>query len=479
MIHQQYTKPSTGFILISVVVLQFILVDVSRGDDSQKLLNLLKKHQCLDCHQRDGFKEGIEKNDEKFKTEDPNLGEQGRVPPTLDGVGAKFNRVWLRQIIVQGTRSRPYMKPAMPKYSSEVADELVDLFIKVDSGKLPKVPEMAFPRNVNAKRFGRDLAGTDGLGCITCHTFKGKKPGAMGALDISLMGQRVTRDWFHQYMSNPQRFSPQTIMPAFWAGGQSPKPEILDGDPFQQIEALWLYLGEGYGAGAPRGIRWPRIEIKSASPNEAVMLRRSFPGVGKRGIGVGFPAKINFVFNAERLAMAMLWAGDFVDAAGVFASQGSGSARPLSRDVVRFPNNPNIAYLTSQSAEWPQWTERPAGYQFQGYSLNEAQYPTLKYSVQGTQIQDAFSDKSSAEIPTLVRKVRSKGLKDSGDLYFQVVATGDVEMLSPQKARIAKNLTIQIVSDHRFILVDKNQEELRVKISDESKPLEIHYSMEQ
>ena len=39
------------------------------------------------------------------------------------------------------------------------------------------------------------------------------------------------------------------------------------------------------------------------------MLRRSYPEVGKRGIGVGYPQGVNLVFDAEQMRLAMIWKG--------------------------------------------------------------------------------------------------------------------------------------------------------------------------
>ena len=167
----------------------------------------------------------------------------------------------------------------MPRFTGPAIDHLIHDLVAND--QLPDIAPVQLPERNQAARLGRDLAGTDGLACVTCHTFKNKQAGAMGAIDLTLLGQRVTRNWFHHYLKNPTRFSPSTLMPSFWPGNASPLSEILSGDADQQIEALWTYLREGYGMGSPKGIQREPMRLL-ANQGEAVMLRRSYRGIGKR-----------------------------------------------------------------------------------------------------------------------------------------------------------------------------------------------------
>ena len=44
-----------------------------------------------------------------FETTQPEMGDEGRVPPPLDGVGAKLQPEYLKQILDKGAQDRPYM----------------------------------------------------------------------------------------------------------------------------------------------------------------------------------------------------------------------------------------------------------------------------------------------------------------------------------------------------------------------------------
>ena len=65
----------------------------------------------------------------------------------------------------------------------------------------------------------------------------------------------------------------------------------------------------------PRGVVRERLEI--VVTDEAKMLRRSYQGIGKRGIGVGYPGGVNLAFDAEQMRLAMIWKGKFLDPGGV------------------------------------------------------------------------------------------------------------------------------------------------------------------
>ena len=70
------------------------------------------------------------------------------------------------------------------------------------------------------------------------------------------------------------------------------------------------------------------------------MLRRSYQGIGKRGIGVGYPGQVNLAFDAEQLRLAMIWKGKFADPAVAWRGQGRGTVRPLGTVTYPFPRGP-------------------------------------------------------------------------------------------------------------------------------------------
>ncbi|HEX3871468.1 MAG TPA: c-type cytochrome, partial [Pirellulales bacterium] len=62
---------------------------------------------CVACHARDGWG-GIESaRNGYFVTTIPEMGDEGRVPPPLSGVGGKLTMSWMRSTVDKGAKSRP------------------------------------------------------------------------------------------------------------------------------------------------------------------------------------------------------------------------------------------------------------------------------------------------------------------------------------------------------------------------------------
>ena len=408
----------------------------------------LTARKCLNCHTRGDFGGITDERDSYFLTANPNLGPQGRIPPTLTGVGAKLKPLWMRQVLVRGRRIRPYVTTRMPQYGAEHVGHLVDLFQQTD--KQPALVEVKFATEKKKMReAGFELAGTKGLNCIVCHTFQMKPAATMPAVDLTEMSERLHKDWFRRYMRTPQQLSPNTVMPSFWPGGKAIRKEVLAGDSDQQIEALWQWLLDGRQARTPRGLIREPMELL-ATENEAVMLRRAYPGIGKRGIGVGYPLQVNLAYDAEQLRLAMVWKGKFADPGGVWRSQGHGQVRPLSRPI-QFARGPDV---WDAARPWRPEDDRPKGYRFLGYRLDEQRRPKFEYAFANVQVQDySVDDRHGQSGPSFIRRriqlnglkagqtvviraVNGKKLVDEGDGVFRVDSRLSVRIPKPFEGRM-------------------------------------------
>ncbi|MDX1564310.1 MAG: c-type cytochrome, partial [Phycisphaeraceae bacterium] len=98
-----------------------------RTPDKQ-ILHDLTTLGCLQCHQRDGIGGPDEKRNDYFKMAiQAEMGDEGRLPPTLSGIGAKLKPEALKGIVQAGRlHVRPYMSTRMPVFQVEATDALLD-----------------------------------------------------------------------------------------------------------------------------------------------------------------------------------------------------------------------------------------------------------------------------------------------------------------------------------------------------------------
>ena len=255
-----------------------------RLDDRQQINKTLVTFNCIACHERSGLGGIAPERNANFTGTREALGDQGRLPPPLTHVGAKLKPEWLAEVLLHGKRQREYLDAAMPQFGETNVGHLASLFGKVDELEAVTIPKVA---NVQeSKNAGYEMMGTTGFSCIACHDFNGQKAGGPGALDIVHATERLKKNWFHLYLREPARFHPTVIMPAYWPGGQSARPDILGGDTAQQIEALWTYLEDGTRAKKPAGLSRQSRELRVGDVAE---ICRGRGPVGYRGIGVGYP----------------------------------------------------------------------------------------------------------------------------------------------------------------------------------------------
>ena len=414
---------------------------------------------CLACHQR-GEIGGVPANRREFFTgKDENLGDQGRLPPTLTGVGAKLRAGWLRDVVVNGASVRPYQNTRMPKFGAANTEPLAGWFKQLDTlppAELTRVAKTDKPHEV-----GHELAGSKGFNCIACHTFREKSAAAIHALDLMTMSDRLEENWFHHYVANPQRFSPLTIMPSFWPDGKSPLPDVLGGDPGKQRDALWQYLRQGPEAREPQGLVLESLFVTVS--NEAVIIRRAFPGIGKRGIGVGYPAGIHLSFDAGQVRLGSIWSGGFIEASALWRGQGSGQARILGKDTVSFPPGVAFALLESAATPWPTNLAKQAdGFAFKGYSLDAQQRPTFRHGFGGVLVEDTFLDIKDADAkPHFVRSLKFPERPPPPGLHFRVAVDRVIESRGDREFTVGKGLrvrssaagTVRDVDDMRELLL--------------------------
>lgn len=389
--------------------------------------NLLTTFNCYACHQR-GQVGGVERERNAFfESAIQVMGDEGRIPPHLTGVGDKLRPEWIRRVLEQGAKDRPYLHARMPKFGLNNVGDLVSLLKQADDQPAMTLPEIdQSPRGL--KSLGHRLVGDQGLSCIKCHTFRDLGSTGIQAISMTTMHRRLNEDWFHRYMLDPAAFRPGTRMPAPWPGGVSLLPDILDGDATKQIHAVWMYLSDNEQAAVPRGLTQSALEL--VAEDRAILYRNFIEGAGTRAIGVGYPEKANLAFDANGMRLALLWHGAFIDASRHWSGRGQGFQPPLGRNVLKLPEGVALAQLESPDAVWPDAPAKEQGYAFRGYRLDEKDRPAFLYAFAGVEVEDFPLAVATDDEPILRRTFRIAHGGQSG-LWLRAAVGASIEKDGP------------------------------------------------
>jgi mono/diheme cytochrome c family protein len=210
---------------------------------------------CVACHVRDGVPDvwaslGEEVNKITSalpKVDEGVVGDQSR--PDLTWVGEKLRPQWMGSFISGEItyNPRPWLKARMPWFPARGHMIAEGFALQHAFSPATQPVEQADASEVE---LGRKLVGRQGgFSCIQCHGVGEMKPfGAFEAQAINYMytAERMTHDFYHRWVRDPQRYQPGTRMPQYADNaGKTPYKDILGGDAHAQFEAIWQYLLQG------------------------------------------------------------------------------------------------------------------------------------------------------------------------------------------------------------------------------------------
>lgn len=325
----------------------------------------LQALNCTACHERDS-RGGPETARLPYFTGDHNLGDTGRLPPPLTGIGGKLTLSWLEQALKGSVTLRPYLQTRMPVYGESVGN-LATLLAESDVHQESKLP-------IGDVEAGRKLLGAQGgVNCITCHRWGERASLGIQGPDLSNLAKRLRPDWLRGYLINPASYRPGTLMPSFWPEGKSSNADVLGGDTDRQIASILAFARDGKGL--PEG--FPSLTTKEFElvPRERpIVLRTFFEAVGTHAIVVGFPAGFHLAYDGQAGRPVLAWKGRFFDAYGTWFSRFAPFEKPLGESVVT----------------WPASAAPASTIRCDGYRLDEAGVPTFLLSIDGVPVEDRF-----------------------------------------------------------------------------------------
>ncbi|TWU15642.1 c-type cytochrome [Allorhodopirellula heiligendammensis] len=415
----------------------------------------LLQMNCYGCHTRDALGGVGRYRKPYFETVGGvDLGDEGRLPPPLSGVGRKLKPEWLKRVFRGDPKTtlRPHMTIRMPKFPHGDVMALADRLGGVDGANTAPASEVFATSTTGAAakpsgEIGRDLMG---IGCIECHSFDGQAmPGVVG-VDLTGVPDRVFPAWFHDFVMNPAAIKNRTRMPTFFPEGKSQVPHVLGGNASKQIASMWDYLEHSDRLGIPPKIEAERSKNYQLTPTDhPLMLRTFMNGVGMHAIAVGFPSGENFAMDAQEARLAIGWRGEFLDARSTWFERFSPPIDPLGTEPQPLDTGPSFFKINPVSG-----TPVAVLAEFLGYQLDSDRVPTFRYRCGGYRIEDRIvpaisgglrrqihlhSDQANATEKLLFRIIHGTQVtQDATKHQFHNESGLSVQVLSPNQTPVQK-----------------------------------------
>jgi len=412
--------------------------------DAKRLHGAMTALNCYACHQRGELGGPEPGRAAYFTTTKPvDMGEEGRLPPHLNLTGAKLTEKGFADLLVDGKVRRPHMATRMPLFGEARVRPIIDLLQKVDGGKIAPRPVNANARLVED---GRRLVGTDGFGCINCHSFGNHDSLGIPAVNLLGVAERLQSGWFHTYMRDPAALRPGTRMPAFWLDdAKNPLPKVQGGDRDRQIDAIWAFLEAGQRGGVPVGFR--RNEKLLVPADEPIVFRTFMHGVGSRAIAVGFPQRVHAAYDATDMRLALAWTGAFIGTSSTWSGRAGQYEQAVGSNIVRFPDGPTVAKLDSMTDAWPGHAD--TGWHFRGYTYDEARVPTFRYEQEklGVTVLDRVEPKTTETTIELHRTLTIERKGGDKPLYVRIAVGPDIEKQPDGSYLVAQRELFTVESD--------------------------------
>ena len=334
------------------------------------------------------------------------LGDEGRFPPPLDGVGGKLKPDALRSILT-GDRlhvRRDFMEVRMPGIPAPAAGRLATALEAADA--TPGDLDEPSPSSA-AVDDGFELLGTGGMGCVTCHDVHVNPAPGISTIDLATAYDRLRPGWMFRFLRNPAAIRPGTRMPAYWPEGEVNFPHLGGGTTEGQIEALWGFLSLGASMPTPEGMDIGS-ELVLVPDQRPLVFRTHMIDVGPRAIAIGYPENVHAAFDANAVRLAKVWRGAFFDAKGTWQGRAGQFFGPYGTDVLNLPTGPAFAVLDDIDSPWPATGrhDRNVGGRFLGYRLDRSGRPSLRYRLGDVVIEETPTPLPGAGGADLARRFR-------------------------------------------------------------------------
>ncbi len=391
-------------------------------------LTMLQRN-CFACHVRDGLGGPAGDIAAHFKSTKDDLGDLGRLPPPLDGVGRKFQRSALEAVMRGRDPVRTYMQVRMPNFGDDVARALSRYFAIVDMDANEKpMPARDHPELTGRGEWGRELVGIKGYACIACHNLNGQASLGIGAYDLAEMPKRLRPEWMRDFLLNPGAFSTGSRMPLFWLQGKPMNPNLAGGTADSQIDSIIKYLAEVDESLPPEGMA-DHAALVLKPTDRPIVFRTFLRGTGTHAIAVGFPAEVHVAFDALTVRWSMAWRGRFIDADGTWNQRYIKMEKPLGGEQAKLEGAGALS-IVGQEVLKPQ---------FRGYRLRPDGIPAFEYDLGALHVEDCMEPSTSRG---LRRTLRVTG-QTSEAVQFEAKPPANLKVKIAQDTELSVPLVFQ------------------------------------
>ncbi|MHC4994027.1 MAG: PA14 domain-containing protein [Planctomycetota bacterium] len=362
---------------------------------SKQIAHSMATYNCYACHERGGIGGPEDARRAHFQVHgEMDLGDEGRIPPTLNGVGSKLQPKALTSVLhetdhhVRGN----YMATRMPRFGGALIDELAGAFqveSDIESSYTGVDVSVAPEFSEQAVEAGHRLVGIRGVGCVNCHDVGANKSLGISMVNLASVHERLRPGWFSRFLKNPGSINTGTRMPPFWFNNTVIHQDIAGGTADGQINAIWSYLSLGSSMPVPEGLN-VGDKLVLAPVGEPIVFRTFMKDVGPRAIAVGFPESLHVAFDANVTRLAKAWRGRFFDAKGTWDGRAGKFFDPLGEQVIDLPPGPALTILNTDDAPWPraETADRNLGGRFRGYQLDKDRRPIFMYEINNIDVAE-------------------------------------------------------------------------------------------
>lgn len=144
-------------------------------------------------------------------------------------------------------------------------------------------------------------------------------------------------------------------------------------------------------------------------------------------IGVGTPAGLHYVYDTKAGNLACSWRGPFVDATPMWNNRGDGSFRPRGAVNYLFTGH-SFAYLTSETAAFPEGLSEGDGFKNIGYEIDATTgLPKFHYQLKDLELTDFIAPSPGAK--GLTRTVSIQGTPTTDSLWLKLAEGQEIKVI--------------------------------------------------